>query len=190
MFLSFKSTSYKCSSQFPTNPLLKIIELYKSCSHKNFHHSKDILLMWRKSLRLQNIPFWENTKFGIKKKKISCSNLYFHFCICILYFPIFYRYTLAQILGQRMRAVTDCLSYTIIWRSEGSVLCFLWHINVYICFFCICIIYMDHWFWYSDANRCIIITILLSVCIMIIPCNDYASSVITIIITTIPCSAR
>ena len=63
MFLSFKSTSYKCSSQFPTNPLLKIIELYKSCSHKKFHHYKEILLMWRKSIRRQNIPFWKNTKF-------------------------------------------------------------------------------------------------------------------------------
>ena len=26
-------------------------------------------------------------------------------------------------------------------------------------YFCTCIIYMDHWFWYSDANQCIIITI-------------------------------
>ena len=80
MFLSFKSTSYKCSSQFPTNPLLKIIELYKSCSHKKFHHSKDILLMWRKSLRLQNIPFWENTKILIKKE-----NFMFKFVFSFLY---------------------------------------------------------------------------------------------------------
>ena len=107
----------------------------------------------------------------LNKKKFNVQICIFISVFVFVYFTIFYRYTLAQILGQRMRAVTDRLSYTIIWRSEGSVLCFLWHINVYIFVFCICIIYMDHWFWYSDANRCIIITILLSVCIMIIPCS-------------------